>query len=173
MPKRASRKQNRRRPDWTRTSGPQRRRRYCPFAVIAITSNSRTSLSHLVRTGQVDVSTLRIAVRRSLGTRTIHVGLWEVVAAQWQNEKPGPDAGRVVDGARRHGAPELTVSRVTPPAWSGSCWDDGDALAVGDVCGSGRWIDADRAWVITDAGVRSRVVAAAGVLAVAGGAVDY
>jgi hypothetical protein len=32
----------------TRTSGPQRRRRSCPFAVIAITSNSRTSLSHLV-----------------------------------------------------------------------------------------------------------------------------
>jgi hypothetical protein len=32
----------------TRTSGPQPRRRYCPFAVVAITSNSMTSLSLLV-----------------------------------------------------------------------------------------------------------------------------
>jgi hypothetical protein len=35
----------------TRTSGPQPRRRYCPFAVIAITSNSRTSSPLLVQGG--------------------------------------------------------------------------------------------------------------------------
>src|ERR1039458_3174059 len=37
----------------TRTSGRQPRPRRCPFAVIVITSESRASLSHLVRCGSL------------------------------------------------------------------------------------------------------------------------
>jgi hypothetical protein len=43
LPKRPSRQQRGTRQDWT-TSGLQPRRRYCPFTVIALTSDSRTSL---------------------------------------------------------------------------------------------------------------------------------
>jgi hypothetical protein len=50
---RARPKSSSRRALGTSTSGPQPRRRYCSFAVIAITSDSRTSLSHLVHSGRL------------------------------------------------------------------------------------------------------------------------
>jgi hypothetical protein len=50
----------------TRTSGPQPRSRRCPFAVIAITSESRTSLSYLVQLGHRRVGRRRLAARPPL-----------------------------------------------------------------------------------------------------------
>src|ERR1035441_10575165 len=55
---------------------------------------------------------------------------------------------------------------------SGGECDDRDAVAVRDVRGSGRGVDADRGGVVAHRSFGSRLAAAGGVGAVAGGAVD-
>src|SRR5208283_1433399 len=84
----------------------------------------------------------------------------------------GPKADPVVETAIV-GRCQRTGSRGPPVRALVVEWADRNALAVCDVCGADRRVDADPARVVAHRGFRLRVVAAGGVGAVARVAVDH